>query len=64
MRPHHGGVEHLNQVGRLAHGRERVEEGLEHASLARLEQLKRLPTDLVIVFVELFGARMILGAEM
>jgi len=32
--------------------------------LTRLEQLKRLPADLVIVFVELFGARMILGAEM
>src|SRR4051795_13063948 len=35
MRPHHGGVEHLNQVGRLAHRGEGVEEGLEHASLAQ-----------------------------
>src|SRR5215212_8097369 len=31
---------------------------------AQLEQLKRRPTDLVIVFVELFGARLTLGAEM
>src|SRR4051812_30054927 len=33
--PHDGGVEHLNQVGRLAHRREGVEEGLEHARLAQ-----------------------------
>ena len=31
---------------------------------AQLEQLKRLTTDLVIVFVELFGTRAALGAEM
>src|SRR4029453_14353006 len=41
MRPHHGGVEHLNQVGRLAHRREGVEEGFKHASLA--EPPKALP---------------------
>src|SRR3954471_9183619 len=33
-------------------------------SKARVEQWKRLPADVGIVFVELFGARMILGAEM
>src|SRR4051812_2232770 len=33
--PHDGGVEHLNQVGRLAHRREGVEEGLEHPGLAQ-----------------------------
>src|SRR3954466_5078462 len=33
--PHDGGVEHLNQVGRLAHRRAGVEEGLEHAGLAQ-----------------------------
>jgi len=31
---------------------------------AQLEQLKRLPTELVIVFVELFGTRAALGTEM
>ncbi len=31
---------------------------------ARLEQLKRLPTDPVIVVVEVFRARVTLGAEM
>jgi hypothetical protein len=35
MRPNNRGVEHLDQVGRLAHRRERVEEGLEHPSLAQ-----------------------------
>src|SRR3954452_5781503 len=33
--PHDGRVEHLNQVGRLAHRREGVEEGLEHPGLAQ-----------------------------
>jgi hypothetical protein len=33
--PHDGGVEHLNQVGRLAHRREGVEEGFEHPGLAQ-----------------------------
>ena len=32
--------------------------------LARLEQLKRLPTDLIIVFVEFFGTRAAFGLEM
>src|SRR3982751_5925463 len=35
VRPNDGGVEHLDQVGRLAHGREGVEEGLEHPGLAQ-----------------------------
>ena len=35
MRAHDGGVEHLKEVRRGAHGRERVEEGLEDASLAQ-----------------------------
>src|SRR4051812_5078632 len=30
----------------------------------RLEQLKRLPTDLIIVFVEFFGTRAAFGLEM
>jgi hypothetical protein len=34
------------------------------ATLAQLEQLKRLTTDLVIVFVELFGITVTLGSEM
>ena len=34
------------------------------ATLARLEQLERLATDLVIVFVEFFGARAALRSEM
>ena len=34
------------------------------AILTQFEQLKRLPTDLVIVFVELFGTRAALGTEM
>src|SRR5215218_7310865 len=34
VRPHDGGVEHLNQVGRLAHRREGVEEGFEPPGLA------------------------------
>src|SRR5215204_5447914 len=33
--PHDGGVEHLNQVGRLAHRREGVEDGFEHPGLAQ-----------------------------
>ncbi len=33
-------------------------------ALARLEQLKRLPSDPVIVVVEVFRARVTLGAEM
>ena len=32
--------------------------------LARLEQLKRLPTDLIIVFVEFFGTRAAFGLEL
>ena len=35
MRAHDGGVEHLKEMRRGAHGRERVEEGLEDASLAQ-----------------------------
>ena len=35
MSAHHGGVEHLNKMRRGAHRRERVEEGLEDASLAQ-----------------------------
>ena len=35
MRAHDGGVEHLNKMRRRTHGRERVEEGLEDASLAQ-----------------------------
>ena len=35
MRAHDGGVEHLNEMRRRAHRRERVEERLEDASLAQ-----------------------------
>ena len=35
MRPHGRGVEHLDQVSRLARGSERIEEGLEHARAAQ-----------------------------
>ena len=35
MSAHDGGVEHLNEMGRGTHRRERVEEGLEDASLAQ-----------------------------
>jgi len=35
MRAHDGGVEHLNEARRRTHGRKRVEEGLEDASLAQ-----------------------------
>jgi hypothetical protein len=35
MRAHDGGVEHLKEMGRGAHRRERVEEGLEDAGLAQ-----------------------------
>ena len=35
MRAHDGRVEHLNEMRRRAHGRERVEESLEDASLAQ-----------------------------
>ena len=35
MSAHDGGVEHLNEMRRGAHRRERVEEGLEDASLAQ-----------------------------
>jgi hypothetical protein len=35
MSAHDGGVEHLKEMRRGAHGRERVEEGLEDASLAQ-----------------------------
>jgi hypothetical protein len=35
MGPNDGGVEHLDQVGRLAHRGERVEEGFEHARPAQ-----------------------------
>ena len=36
----------------------------QRGSLTRLEQLKRLPTDLIIVFVEFFGTRAAFGLEM
>jgi hypothetical protein len=35
MSAHDGGVEHLNEMGRRTHRGERVEEGLEDASLAQ-----------------------------
>src|SRR5579864_9160674 len=35
MRAHDGRVEHLNKMGRRAHRRERIEEGLEDVSLAQ-----------------------------
>ena len=35
MSAHGGRVEHLKEMRRGTHGRERVEEGLEHASLAQ-----------------------------
>lgn len=35
MSAHDGGVEHLKEMRRGAHGRERVEKGLEDASLAQ-----------------------------
>ena len=35
MSAHDGGVEHLKEMRRRTHGRERVEEGLEDASLAQ-----------------------------
>ena len=35
MRAHDGGVEHLKEMRRGAHGRERVEEGFENAALAQ-----------------------------
>ena len=35
MRAHDGGVEHLKEMRRGAHGGERIEEGLEDASLAQ-----------------------------
>src|ERR1700756_105103 len=35
MRAHDGRIEHLNEMRRRTHGCERVEEGLEHASLAQ-----------------------------
>ena len=35
MSAHDGGVEHLKEMRRGAHGRKRVEEGLEDASLAQ-----------------------------
>src|SRR3954465_8093105 len=44
--PHDGGVEHLNHVGRLAHRREGVEEGLEHARLAQAP--KALPNGIPV----------------
>src|ERR1700755_178451 len=35
MRAHDGRIEHLNEMRRRTHGGERVEERLEHASLAQ-----------------------------
>ena len=35
MSAHDGGVEHLKEMRRRTHGRERVEKGLEDASLAQ-----------------------------
>jgi hypothetical protein len=41
MRAHDGRVEHLDQMCRGTHGGERIEEGLENASLA--QPVKALP---------------------
>ena len=35
MSAHHGRVEHLNEIGRRTHGRQRVKERLEDAGLAQ-----------------------------
>jgi len=40
MGAHDRGVEHLNQVGRLAHGRESIKEGLEHPGLAQAPEAR------------------------
>ena len=41
MSAHDGGVEHLKEMRRRTHGRERVEKGLEDASLA--QSIEALP---------------------
>jgi hypothetical protein len=53
MRPHDGGVEHLNQVRGAAGCSEGVEEGLEHARLA--EAPEALPDGLPVA--ECLGQR-------
>ena len=64
MRAHDGGVEHLKEMRRGAHGCERIEEGLEDASLAQAIEALPHAVPMAEAFRQSAPANVLDGEEM